>query len=89
MVIKQSILLCYFIFIYYSSPFFKFIQGSFKCELCPPGYIGDGFTCVYIPGGVCAIDNGGCHQNAECNSKHDKTMFFCLTSHTIFIKHYL
>lgn len=41
-------------------------KGSFTCGSCPPGYDGDGFNCVRVLGGLCAMNNGGCHPNAVC-----------------------
>lgn len=43
-----------------------FFKGSFMCEPCPPGYSGDGRDCRYVLGGACAINNGGCHPQADC-----------------------
>lgn len=34
------------------------------CGPCPPGYQGDGVTCVFV--GTCRINNGGCHPLATC-----------------------
>ncbi|KAL5234243.1 hypothetical protein ACI65C_001653 [Semiaphis heraclei] len=49
-------------------------RGSFKCKPCPAGYSGDGFNCVYMSGGACAIDNGGCHPNADCTVYAETTI---------------
>lgn len=45
------------------------------CSFCPPGYEGDGVTCLFK--GVCNVNNGGCHQLAQCRDNPSKYVF-CL-----------
>ncbi|KAL1132416.1 hypothetical protein AAG570_010371, partial [Ranatra chinensis] len=40
-------------------------RGSRVCGMCPPGYIGNGVACTFS-GGLCSVNNGGCHPQATC-----------------------
>ena len=40
-------------------------ESEFEC-VCPPGYSGDGHDCIDID--ECAVDNGGCSENALCEN---------------------
>ncbi|XP_024214976.1 cubilin [Halyomorpha halys] len=41
-------------------------RGSRICGPCPPGYSGDGTSCTQAQGGLCQVNNGGCHPIARC-----------------------
>lgn len=49
-------------------------DGSSTCGPCPPGFVGDGKTCVFV--GKCQVDNGGCHPNARCTGENCCAEFF-------------
>lgn len=44
---------------------FLYLQGSFLCGPCHPGFIGDGYTGCH-PGDLCTNGSHTCHENAQC-----------------------
>ena len=38
-------------------------KGSYECQ-CKSGFSGDGVVCRDI--NECQVNNGGCHQDAQC-----------------------
>lgn len=51
-------------------------KGSRTCGACPPGYRGDGVSCIFVGG--CAINNGGCHPLATCTENPSLTSSYVL-----------
>ncbi|XP_077865586.1 cartilage oligomeric matrix protein-like, partial [Saccoglossus kowalevskii] len=43
----------------------SFVQGSYSCGACPPGYIGDGYTGC-LEGNYCDLGLNNCHEDATC-----------------------
>ncbi|XP_043205584.1 cubilin-like [Amphibalanus amphitrite] len=41
-------------------------RGGRRCGPCPPGYQGNGQYCQLASGGLCSVNNGGCHPMATC-----------------------
>lgn len=54
--------ICYLV-VYYC--FFFYLQGSFLCGQCHPGFIGDGYLGCH-PGDLCTNGSHTCHENAQC-----------------------
>lgn len=44
------------------------------CGSCPPGYVGDGTTCLFQ--GVCGLNNGGCNAFAQCRDNPSIDKYF-------------
>ena len=54
---------------------FSCSQGSRRCGECPPGYQGNGETCIFM--GPCHVGNGGCSPMAVCLATSGTVQCFC------------